>query len=89
MGQIVLENCVKLGHPRSNHSREIPRLKQSEAVFSTDFFRYNFLPEVCNNVISGVAIDHVGVDVHVIFGDSYSNNSRGIRGADFVSNERT
>ena len=39
---------------------------------------------ICGFVISGVAID-----VHIKFGDSRSNGSRDIRGADFVSNERT
>ena len=32
-----------------------------------------------NDVISGVAVDHVGVDVHIKFGDSMSNGSRDIR----------
>ena len=43
-------------------------------------FRYNFRPEVDNDVISGVV-------VCVKFGDSWSNGFRGIRGADFVANE--
>ena len=30
-----------------------------------------------------MALDHVGMDVYVIFGDSRSNGSRDIRGADF------
>ena len=35
---------------------------------------YNFRPEVDDNdVISGVAVDYVGVNVHVQFGDSRSN----------------
>ena len=42
-----------------------------------------------SDVISGVAADYVGMDVHVKFGDSRSNGSRDIRGADFESNERT
>ena len=40
-----------------------------------------------NDVMSGVAVDYVGVDVRVKYGDSGSNGSRDIRGADFVSNE--
>ena len=47
----------------------------------------NFRPEVDNNVICGVAVDYVGVDVTMKFGDSRSNGSRDIRGANFVSNE--
>ena len=31
--------------------------------------RVGFLPEVVNDVISGVSIDLVGLDVHVKFGD--------------------
>ena len=45
--------------------------------------------EIDNDVISGVAVDNVGVDVHIKFGDSRSNGFRDIRGADFVSNKRT
>ena len=40
------------------------------------------------DVISGVVIDNVGVDVPVKFVDSRSNGFRDIRGAHFVSNER-
>ena len=64
------------------------RPKPSQAIFST-VFRSNFRPEVDNEVIPDVAIDYVGMDVHVKFADSRSNGSRDIRGADFVSNERT
>ena len=44
--------------------------------------------QVENDVISGVAVDNVGVDVPLNFGESRSNGFRDIRGADFVSNER-
>ena len=54
-------------------------------VFST-VFRYNVGH---SDVISGVAVVHVGVDVLVKVGDSWPNGSRDIRGADFMSNERT
>ena len=46
-------------------------------------------PEIDNAVISGVAIDNVGVDVHIKIGDSRSNRFRDIRGADCVTYERT
>ena len=59
-----------------------------EAVFSS-FFCYSLRPEVYNNVISGVAVDYFHMDVHVKFGDSRSKGFRDIRGADFMSNERT
>ena len=50
-------------------------------------FRYNFRPEVGDDVISGLVVEHFGMDVTVKFGDSRSNGSRDIRGAGFVSNE--
>ena len=54
------------------------------------FFRYNFLPEVDNDVVSGVAVEYVSVDVvPAKLGDSRSNGSWDIRGADFMSNELT
>ena len=62
--------------------------KPSEAVCST-VFPYNFRPDVDNGIISGVAVDNVGIDVPIKFGDSMSNSFRDIRGAVFVSNERT
>ena len=43
--------------------------KLSEAVFST-VFPYNFRLEVGNDVISGRAIENVGMDVAIKFGDS-------------------
>ena len=49
----------------------------------------NFRLEVDSDVISGVAVDNVGVDVPVKFGDSRSNAFRDIPVADFVSNKRT
>ena len=36
-----------------------------------------------------MAVDNVGMDVPIKFGDSRSNGFQDIRGADFVSNERT
>ena len=53
------------------------------------FFRYNFRPEVAIDVVSGADVESVCMDVSVKLGDSRSNGSRDIRGADFVSNERT
>ena len=50
-------------------------------------FRYNFRPEVDNDVISSVAVEHVRVDVRVKFGNLRSNGFKDIRVADFVSNE--
>ena len=44
--------------------------------------------EVDNDVISGVAVNYVRMDVQVKFGDSRSNGFRHIRGVDFMLNER-
>ena len=52
-------------------------------------FRYNFRSEVDNDVLSGVAVDNVGMDVRLKLGDSRSNGFRDIGGTDLVSNERT
>ena len=52
-------------------------------------FPYNFRLEVDNDVISGTAVDNVGMEVAIKFGDSRSNCFRDIRGVGFVSNERT
>ena len=46
-------------------------------------------PKIDIDVISGAAVENVGVDVSVKFGDSASNRFRDIRGADFVAYERT
>ena len=62
--------------------------KPLQAACST-FHRYNFRPEVDNDVISSVAVGCFSADANVKFGDFRSNGSRDIRGAVFVSNERT
>ena len=36
-------------------------------------FSYNLRPDVDNDVMPGMAVDNVGVDVHIQFGDSTSN----------------
>ena len=53
-------------------------------------FFFNFekcLSEKADDVISGVAVGHAGMDVHVKFCDSRSNSSRDIRAAQFVMDE--
>ena len=62
--------------------------KPSKAVFSR-VFHYNFRHEAVNDVISGLAMHNVRVDVFVKFGDFMSNRFRDIRGAVFASNEWT
>ena len=59
---------VKFGRPRLNHSREISPEAFGSGVFES-FFLCNFRPEVASDVISGVAIDYVGLDAQVEFGD--------------------
>ena len=46
-------------------------------------------PEIDYDIVSGEAVDNVGVDVPITFGDSRSHRFRDIRGTDFVTNERT
>ena len=48
------------------------------------FFRDSFRLEVAGDVISGVAVRYVGMDIRVKFGESGSNPSRDIRAAQFV-----
>ena len=78
-----LEKCVKFRGPCLNRSREIPPEAVASGIFDS-FFRYSFRPEADNNVVYCV-----GMDIRIKFGDSTSNGSRDIRGAAFVSNERT
>ena len=88
MGPPVLDTHVKLHDPGLISSREIPPEAVGGGMFDC-FFPYNFRPEVDNDVISGIAVDNVGMDVPIKFGDSSSNGFRDIRGADLLSNERT
>ena len=62
--------------------------KPSEAIFS-NVFPYNFRPDVGIDVISGTTIVNIGVKFTIKFGESRSSGFRDIRGAVFVSNERT
>ena len=86
MGPVVLDKSVKFHDPSLIHSREIPPEAVRGGIFYC--FPYNFRPEVDNDVISSLAVDNVGMDVCLKFGDSRSNGFRDIGRADFVSNER-
>ena len=88
MGPVVLDKFVKFCGPSLNRSPRNSTRSRRRRYFR-QFFRYNFRPEVDDNVLSGVAVDNVGMDVPVKCGDSRSNGFCDIRGADFVSNERT
>ena len=85
MGPLVLDKLAKFHDPSMNCSPEIPS-KLSEVAFST-VFPYKFRPEVDNDVISGTAVDNVGMDVPIKYRDSRSNGFRDIRVADFAPNE--
>ena len=85
---VILDKCVKCHNPSWKCYQEI----LPEAVVGggiSDSFPYNFRLKEDNDFISGTAVDSEGTDVCVKFGDSRSDVFRDIRGADFVSNERT
>ena len=75
MGPIVHDAPVRVRHPRLNRSPEITL----EAVGGVIFGRFsnvdNFRPKVVWDVISGVVVEPIGLDVHAKFGDSMSNCS--------------
>ena len=66
VGLIVLDKLLKFHGHSLSHSREIPPEAVGGGIFDS-FFHYTFWPEVDNGVISGVAVDNVGVNVHVKF----------------------
>ena len=47
----------------------------------------NFRPEAASDVISGVDVEQVGMNVHIKFGESRSNRFRDIRLRQFVTND--
>ena len=71
--------AVKFGYSRFNSGRIVRTFGRKQQL----------RPKVDNDVISGMAVANVGMDVAVKVDDSKSNGFRDIRGADFVSNERT
>ena len=73
MRPIVLDKHVKFRDPNLNRSQEIPPKAVGGGIF--DCFPYNFRPKVGNDVISSIAVDNVGMDVAMKFGDSRSNHS--------------
>ena len=83
MGLTVPDKVVKFRGPRLNCSEESRPKAIGDGIFDS-FFRDNFLPEVASGLISGVAVEFVGVDLNVKCGDSRSNRSRYIRTAHFV-----
>ena len=69
MRRIILDKCVKFREPSLNRSREIQPKAVASGIFDS-IFCYSLRPEVHNDVISGTAVDNVGMDVHVTFCDS-------------------
>ena len=64
VGPVVLDKCVKFHDPSLKRSQEI--LTEAVGGWNFDcFFTYNFRPEADNDVILGVAVDNVGMDVCV------------------------
>ena len=77
------EKNMKLAFkPFSRKSNRSRRRRHFRWVFGD-----NFRQEVVSDVISGVTLQLVGMDVPVIVGDSRSNLSRDSRAADYVTNE--
>ena len=68
MGPIVPDKFVKLRDPRLNSFEEIPPEAIGGGIL--DFFHDNFRPKVVSDVISGVYVGSVGMDVNVKLGDS-------------------
>ena len=87
VGPRVLDKRVKYYDPRLNCSRDIPPEAVGGGIFDSP--PCNFHPEVDDDIVSGVTVGLVGMDAPIKLGGSRSNGFRDIRGADFVSNERT
>ena len=87
MRPVVLDKCKISWSVLKPFSRNSTRSRRRR--YFRQLFCYSFRPEVDNEakVISGVAADYGGMDVHVKFCDSRSNGFLDIRGIDFVSNE--
>ena len=79
----ILHNCVNF--PLKAFSRNSTRSRRRR--YFRPLLPYKFPPEIGNDVISSKSVDNVCRDVSVKFGDSMSNGFRGIREADFVSDE--
>ena len=69
--EFVADKCVKFRDPRLNRSQET----QPKAVGHLPNFD-NCRSEVAGDVTSGVALDYVGMDVQVKFGDFRLSSGR-------------
>ena len=71
--------CVKFSDPCLNHSGEIRPKDAGCGIFGlySNFDKCRL--EIAGDVIPGVALEHVGMDVRAKFDDSRLNNGRTIR----------
>ena len=63
--------------------------QRSHVLFYGTSTATNYQPEEASDVVSGMAVQYVSVDVCVKYGDSRSNRSRDIRLPHFVTDKRT
>ena len=77
MGPLVIDKGLKFHFPSLNYSPEILPEAVGGGIFDC-FFSYNFRPEADNEVISDTAVDYVGLNVRIKFGESRSNGFREI-----------
>ena len=71
--QIVPNNVVNFGGSELNHFREM-QLQVVDNGISTCSIYNNFRPKVASDVISGMVVALVGMDVRVNFCDNKSNH---------------
>ena len=83
---IARYKLAKFSDPLLNRSQEILLETVGCGIFAS-FFRENFRPEVVIEVISGFALERIGMDGLVKFCDSRSNHCRDIRTAHFVMDD--
>ena len=84
---IVPNRCVKFYDPHFNRSGEIWPEAIGGSIFDSSFYKVD--NDVINDVICGVVVHQIGMDVRAKFGDSRSNRSWDIRAAaHFVMDER-
>ena len=71
------ERIPPIGWVRQNAGHKKFGPKQSEAAFSAIFSNFNrSRPEAASDVMSGVAVEYVGMDVSINVGDYRSTRSR-------------
>ena len=87
MRPVVRDAPVKFHDPRLNRSQEIEHVPVGGDILDRFFNFDNCQPEVASDLISCMAVQYVGVDVCVKFGDSRSNRSQDIRLPHFVTED--